>query len=592
MRVVDLNRDPGVEIISGLEGRLDREGNPLQLVKGFLPFQVQGINFMKECERCIYFQWSTGSGKTIAAEGTILWCKKYRPFELCLYVVKPRNLENTRRKLLAHTGLHGIVLEGSPVRRVNLLESVAAQMEDGLQPIIIMNAEKFREDKEWLKVLVEDASVLVVFDEMPMKYSNRETQVYRATAEVFYTSYVVSNYGRTKGKKIFYPMKGRERTREVFFVASSATPIDKSPEDFFNSVRMMDSSIFGSVSYFKENFIAYYDDYGNPAGFKDLDRFGEMAASIVHQADKDKDPAIKAQFPVKLPLEVVALNLDPVSNFLYKTLAKEYRNRNVVSILSRTDVLAAIECLQMICNNPRSVYLSAQIRQEYEDNLRAFLDTKPSKTEISKFEKKYKEGNAVALKLVHLVHDDAKFTDRDAKGNCINTKMLDLREKIENHDDKVIVFTAENQTLLPFIEEWFDEWGITYVTYHGELTRKESQRAQDEFRTNPDVKVFLSSDAGGDSIDLPEATLTIHYSGNYSWAKMLQRDNRQDRIDSIKDVVRSIILAISNSVEDRKAEIREIKKGYHNQVFGGEIADQAEDIRTNTLLYLLTGDEY
>lgn len=561
-------------------------------INGFLPFQAEGINFMLGTDRCVYYQWDTGTGKTIAAEGTILakleggYADGYG-LDVCFYVVKPNNLVGAQRKLLAHTGLDSVILDGTPTKREKLITE-AYYADD--PNILIFNAEKFREDCEGLRYLVEGRNVLVIYDEMPTKYSNRTTALYRSTSEVLYKSFVKSGQGKNRGKKVYYPNYDAIRPRGLFSVALSATPIINSPEGFFNCVRLMDSSVYGSVQDFINRHAGPRDPWGNIMWWKGLDEIGAKAKRIIHRVDKRTDSTIRNQFPKKLPPETVYCDLDKLSAKLYTTLQREYRNIGALSILSYQEVLSAIECLQMLCSNPRSVLVSARIREDYNNKLEEFLRTQPTKLEIKTFEKRYREGNEVALKLRQLVGDDSRFSD-EHKGECIVSKMLELRERIERHDDKVIVFSTRNETLLPFISEWFDRWNISHVIYRGGLTAAEGQEVIDEFRTNPDVKVFLSSDAGSDSIDLPEATLTIHYDLPWHKAKMIQRENRQDRIDSAKEAVQVVTLIVPNTVEDRKLEIIAKKESYHNQVFD-QIDDNepAESVDTSDLLYILSGE--
>lgn len=601
-----LNANPGVSVNSKLEGRIARNGEPLKLVNGFLPFQAVGLNFMRACDRAVYFQWSTGTGKTLAAEGTILIKKqegfgptKDKGFDLCCYVVKPNNLYNTRKKLIEHTGLEARILGGPPKRRERLFAEADAQVEDGEQPILIFNAEKFRDDKEDFKALVEDRDVLIIIDEMPEKYANRTSQIYRATAEVFYTSYTVSNQGKSKGAKIYYPRVGDDRTSGVFWVGMCATPIRNAPEDFFNSIRIMDSRVYGSIDNFNNNFVGGRDPrWHRVTKWKNLDLMGAMAAHIVHQADKRKDPAIAAQFPEVLPPETDYCDMDPATEKLYAILQKEYSTIGSTSVLDFDEILAAIGVFQMLCNNPRSVLDSALRYEAYYNARVAFvadhvvadvLSDKEIAKLLREWDKKNRDGSEVAAKLRSLVGNDAKFTDVDSKGNCVVSKLVKLRERIDEHDDKVIVFSAMNEMGLPYLGEWLDKWGITYVEYHGEMSPSQKQTAQDAFRQDPSIKVFLGTDAGKDSIDLPEADLTIHYDEPWTWAGREQRENRQHRIDSEKQSVQTITLRVPNTVEDRKMQIIETKKGYHDQVLGGEIADQAEELTKTDFLYILTG---
>lgn len=607
-----LGQDPGVEVESKLEGRLDRHGEPLKLIRGFLPFQATGINFMRQCERCVYFNWSTGTGKTLAAEGTIL-AKRQEGFALTLYVVKPSNLFNTQAKLHEHTGLESTILTGTPSKRMKTLAAVDEAIERGEQPILIMNAEKLRDDKDAFMMLVEGRSVLTIFDEMPEKYSNRDTALYRATAEVFYTSFSTPPQGKNAGQKVFYPKAGKDRTSKSFFVAMCATPIRTDPEGVFNCIRMMDSTIYGGIDFFNNLFVAARDQFWRIIKWKNLDFMGAMASHVVHQADKKKDPAIAAQFPEVLPPEIDYCDIDPVTERLYSVLLNELRSLGA-SVLDFDEVLAAIGCLQMLCNNPQAV-LDSSIRYEtylceVENDLplwmklpcyycrrsdngkecrHPYVVSKPKAKEVRRWHDRHKHGSEVALKLRTLVDDDSKFTDRDSKGNLVQPKLIKLYERLQEHGDKTIVFCSLNEMGLPYITEWFDVWGISYVTYHGGLTAKQKQEAQDAFRTNPDIQVFLGTDAGKDSIDLPEADLTIHYDEPWSWAGLEQRENRQHRIDSEKQSVQTVTLRIPNTVEDRKAQVIARKKGYHDQVFGGDIADQAEELSKADFEYILFG---
>lgn len=593
-----LNADPGIGVNSKLDGRIDRNGNELRLVRGFLPFQARGINQMRSADRCFYFAWDTGTGKTLAAEGTILVKREsgYGPnkdkgFDVCLISCKPNNLYNTQRKLKEHTGLDATILIGTPKQREKIFAETAAKMQSGAQPILIFTAEKYREDTPWFKLLVEDHNVLAIFDEMPSKYRNRKTALYRATAEVFYTSYVVQNKDKKNEKKIFYPNVNADRPAGIFYVALSGTPIYNSPEDAFNTIRLMDSTVFGTVNNFENLFVGGRDDWGNVIRWKNLDLMGAMCEHIVHMASKETDPDIAAQFPAKLPAETEFCDLDPASEKLYSKLQNEYRSlvKRQGSLLDFDEILAAIGVLQAICSNPRGVLASAKEWDAYLKARNEFLLTKPSHSELVAWEKKNKKGSKVAYKFRHVVGDDSKFTDQDKNGECIVSKLLALRDYVEKHDDKVIVFSDKSDMVLPYISEWFTKWGISHVSYHGELSPKQKQEAQDAFRNDPSIKVFLSTDAGQDSIDLPEASLTCHYSDPWTFASKTQRNNRQHRIDSEKEVVREITLQTPNTVEDRKAEILQIKRGYQAQ-FQGQIAEQAEEMRKSDFLYILTGE--
>jgi hypothetical protein len=534
-------------------------------------------------------RWDTGTGKTLAAEGAIL-LKRAEGYDLSLYVVRPNHIEGARRKLLAHTGLEAIVFDGTPRARERRLVEADDAVADGSQPVLLFNPEKFSTDTEYLSELVEGRRVLVVFDEAQKRYGNRSTQLYRNTAKVLYTS--------STGDGIHYPREGYERPSQLFGVAMSATPLTRSPENVFNQIRLIFPGLLGSINDFNNLYVAYRDHWGNVVRWKNLDHLAAAIAPILHQASKE-DPEIAAQFPKQMPPEVAYCDMDRQTARLYAVLQREYADIGYSSLLDYSEILAAIGCLQMIVSNPRAVWESARLRAEYEDeraDLIAWLDQNAASAGIKPdvalrdFEKKNKRGSEVALKLVEAVDDDSLFTDTDKSGNLSNGKLINLQEYLEAHDGKAVVFCSE-VVMQGIVSGWLTEWGVKHVIYNGTLSRKQATEAIDSFREDDSVRVFLSTDAGQDSIDLPEANLTAHYDlpQDWSWASLTQRDNRQHRIDSDQESVRRVYLTVPGTVEDRKFEVVERKHGFHQAVFeGAEQADEGPPVQEDAL-YVLTG---
>jgi len=574
-----------IKINSGLEGRLDRNGEPLHLINGFMPFQWEGVEFLVSQNRAAYLRWDTGTGKTVAAEAAIL-IKRQEGFDLTLYVVKPNNLTTAQRKLKQHTGIDGYILSGTPKQREAILIKVDDDIYDGKQPVLILNAEKFGTDTDYFIELVTDRAILLVLDEAA-KWGNRATKLYRATCKVFYTA-------KTKND-IFYPQRGYERASKMFSLALSATPLTKSPENLFNTVRLICPGLLGSITHFNNMYAGPRDQYNQVMYWRNLDHMTATVSPILHQVFKEGNHEVEAQFPETLE-DTIFCTMDRNAEMLYSALQTEYSNVGKLSILSFDEILAAIGCLQMIASNPRAVLVSAMLREDYERELEAFGDYLDQegiygtqrKADVKEFERRYKRGSEVALKLRALIGNDAIFTDRDKKGNCSNGKLIQLKEFLDEHEGKAVVFTTE-KVMQDLVAEWLTEWGIPHVVYHGALTQKNRVEAIDNFRQDEKIRVFLSTDAGQDSIDLPEASLTIHYDWPWSWSGVKQRENRQHRIDSEQDVVRVVTLTVPATVEDRKAEIVAKKQSYHRTIFEG--AEEPEEVAKEDWIWVLTGEQ-
>jgi SNF2 family DNA or RNA helicase len=130
----------------------------------------------------------------------------------------------------------------------------------------------------------------------------------------------------------------------------------------------------------------------------------------------------------------------------------------------------------------------------------------------------------------------------------------------------VIFFSTWASYLFPIITSHLDEWGVTYAVYAG--TEKQRQDAKDRWRTDPDCRVLVSSDAGSDSVDLPEASLVINYNLPWLFSRLRQRINRASRADSGHNTLRVLNYLMAFSCEERRMELIEKRRGYHEEFTG------------------------
>ena len=573
------------EWVSSLFETPDIEINSLfpETINGWLPYQVPGYNFFKSEPRGLA-QWDTGTGKTVLAAGLAKHHTKWA--DLVLWVAKVGAMENTRRMIHDLTGLEATVVTGSKKQREDIYAWTAIGMDEGACPILITNYEKFKHDYEYFLALVTNFKVFAVLDEPSVKLRNRSSQTYRALCRVFY---------RSKSRQgLPSPVKGEERPSELRMLMLDATPLRDNPEGFFNVVRLLDDTVYGTITQFNQRHVVRRDPFGRVAVWKNLDEMGRKAAHIIHQVDKH-DPDIADQFPKVLP-ERVYCDFDDKHQKLYDKVQAEYKkllkgDPRDPSVLKTTDIIGTINVFQMLANNPMMVIESAdRYERYYQEALDLIKEGKLTQDELARWIFVNKEGSEIAHKLVSAVGDKSLFADRDKRGNCITTKMLTMKDKIDAADGKVLVFSWYANLGIPRISEWFNTWGIEHVVYTGDLSPKARQKAQDAFTDDPKVKVFLASDAGSDSLNLPQANQVIHYDLPDEWAVFKQRTDRAIRVTSTFDHVTETTLLVPNTVEDRKVKLLDKKYDFHKQVFKGAIADQSQALRDRAeLLYILTG---
>jgi SNF2 family DNA or RNA helicase len=529
-----LNEKPQVEILSSLPGT----------TKGFLPYQLQGYNFLKD-QKAGVAMWSTGTGKTVLAASLLKYHADLGDFDVAWVVVKAHNKVNTQRTLKRLADIDSLVLDGPQKRRH---EALAGLLEDPASPnVVITNYEKFRIDQAHLLPLFQKR-VLIIWDEMPTKLKSRKTQLYKSIRKCLYTKVDLS----------------AERPADLRQYMLSATPIENGPEDWYNCVRLLDPSVYGKINDFRDEYVQSYNPFSyEPQVWQNLDKMGLKAAHITHQVDKDS-PEISAQFPQVIE-EPYYIDWDKGDRAIYNLLAEEAKKKVIDRDYFDTQgVFGFLQVMQMLCNAPSMVSNSASLREAWDLGI------------ISQ-----KAGSEVALELQRIL--TRKLND-DA-----HTKLQTLKELLlETHpNEKVVIFSSYSATLLPILEKHLNDWLVPYVTYEG--TAKEKQKAQDYFTNENFVRVFLSSDKGSDSISLEQASVVIHYDLPWKWSTYIQRQNRIHRVTSEHDKVRYYTLMMADSVEERKLKILKKKQKFHNEVFKGAISDQSESAQMTSedLLYIL-----
>jgi SNF2 family DNA or RNA helicase len=540
---------------------------------GMLPFQLQGFNYLRKTPRGGIALWSTGTGKTALEAALIKQHLEIEDYDLAFVVCKKNNKIDTKKKLEQLGGIdYARVIDGAIKRRDNLWTDVYDDLHHGRKVVIITNYEMFKQEHDICVDIMTDRKVAIFWDEMPTKLSNRETVLYSSIKNTLYDADVRDSAKRWWDKR---------RAAELRQYNLSATPIENSPEGLLNQVRLLDPFVWPSIKRWEVKYGAGRDPYHRLVRFKDLDLMGLEIEHITHQADKDH-PDIAKLFP-KVQEETVYVDWSPEDRKVYdefqkvaKDLFEQAKDDPEVKTINP---LQLIGVLQMLCDAPSMVQKSAENRAEFE----AILAEASSDAEIEEAEK-YASGSEAAL--IFLESQKKPLTD-------VHCAKLDaLCDLILKHkDEKVIVFSRLAGYIQPILEKRFEEEGITYVTYRG--TDKQRQDAKERFKCDPDIQVFLSSDAGSDSIDLPEAKVNINYDFPLTYARKIQRRNRNHRVNSTHEFVIFYDLIMPDSVEERIWEILERKKGYHDEIFKGKTAEEAINARMTAedLWYILTGED-
>lgn len=163
------------------------------------------------------------------------------------------------------------------------------------------------------------------------------------------------------------------------------------------------------------------------------------------------------------------------------------------------------------------------------------------------------EEEIAELERIIAVAKQAEFQHPDVKVETL-TDTLDALLS-EDHDQKVIVFTEFVATQL-YLRELLVNKGFTVTILNGSMSVEDRDAALREFREHSNI--FISTDAGGEGLNLQFANIIINYDLPWNPMKIEQRCGRADRIGQTRDVhIYNFI--VGDTVENRVREVLEEK---------------------------------
>lgn len=164
----------------------------------------------------------------------------------------------------------------------------------------------------------------------------------------------------------------------------------------------------------------------------------------------------------------------------------------------------------------------------------------------------------------------------DAKAEALLDWIYRLQAEEGDPDLKVLVFTEFVPTQ-EMLYEFLTERGFEVVCLNGSMDMEERKRVQDAFAK--DARILISTDAGGEGLNLQFCHVVINYDIPWNPMRLEQRIGRVDRIGQTH-TVRAINFVFEDSVEHRVREVLEEKLAVIFEEFGidktGDVLDSAQ----------------
>jgi superfamily II DNA or RNA helicase len=164
----------------------------------------------------------------------------------------------------------------------------------------------------------------------------------------------------------------------------------------------------------------------------------------------------------------------------------------------------------------------------------------------------------------------------DAKAEALIDWIYRLQAEENEPDLKVLIFT-EFVSTQAMLREFLEARGISVVMLNGSMNMDERKHAQDTFCGH--ARVLVSTDAGGEGLNLQFCHVIINYDIPWNPMRLEQRIGRVDRIGQPK-TVQAINFVFEDSVEFRVREVLEQKLSVIFHEFGidktGDVLDSAQ----------------
>jgi SNF2 family DNA or RNA helicase len=317
-----------------------------------------------------------------------------------------------------------------------------------------------------------------------------------------------------------------KKLKSRYAVVLTGTPLENKLEELYSIVQFVDERRFGPAFQFLHDH-RVLDENGNLKGYRNLDKIREKLAPV---------------------------------------LLRRTRGEVLTQLPKRTD-------------NTIFVELTPEQRKRYEDQ-RAALARLLQKNYLTDIDRKRVLASVVNMRMIC---DSLFLLDRQSRISPKLDELAELIPEIVGEDHKAVVF-SQWETLILEAAKVLDRLGVGYAVLHGGLSGQERKEALERFKTDPDCKIFLSTDAGGTGLNLQVADTVVNLELPWNPAVLEQRIARVHRMGQNRPV-RVVNLVTRGTIEERVLRTLEAKQGLFAGVFESD-ADEIpfEAVKTTSFL--------
>jgi len=512
------------------------------------PYQHDGVNRMLS-DRCLLVAYSMGTGKTvmtIAALEEMLGRGDIR----CCVILVPSSLKWQWAQAIAQ-------FTDTPRRTVKVR---GAQLTVPAEEVcVVVNGTPAKRRKQWETARHAD---YVIASYGAVLHDWRHLCAVWADALVLDEATVIKNFAAQTTKRI-------KKLKPPVRVALTGTPVENRPEEVYSIMEWVNERVLGRWDHFDKAFIVR-NWFGGVTGYKNLDLLHRNLSKAMIRRSR-LDPEVARYLPA-VTETTHPVQLDKTTKAIYKAILTDLQRamdelaeagqdfdvaayyageRPEAGFAAQGKVMARVQAARLLLDHPQLLMDSAV----------AYHETKAEGSE-------YAAEFAASRTDLPDVHHSPKLSALD-----------DLVATMVGEGAKVAVFT-DYRKMLPYLAERLEKHG-DLVLFHGQLTSDKKAAALAKFKTDPDCKIFLSTNAGGYGLDLPEVQYLVNYDLPYSNGLLAQRNTRHVRASSTFDRVHVVNLVVEDSIEERVQATLRLRQNLSTAVVDGRGAESLDmDVET------------
>jgi SNF2 family DNA or RNA helicase len=279
--------------------------------------------------------------------------------------------------------------------------------------------------------------------------------------------------------------------RSRFALVLSGTPLENRLDELYSVVQFVDDRRLGPGFRFFNRF-RMVDEKGKVMGYRNLDKLRELLRPVLLRRTRD---SVKLELPERTD-EIVRIAPTGEQQILHDG------HMQIVATIARKKFLTEMDVLRL----------------------------------------------RVALLMCRMCADSTFLVNKEKPAFSSKLERLsELFDELAAEDGRKTVLFSEWTTMLDLIEPLLK--GLRFVRLDGSVPQKERQALVQEFQTEPDCRVFLTTNAGSTGLNLQAANTVINVDLPWNPAVLEQRVARAHRMGQTQPV-QVFILVTEGTIEE------------------------------------------